>query len=124
MYHSIIIEESLKNPDVLKKYKILRTKFSAEENWHLHIVEIPDIKKAIAEVQEAMVNDAQYYFHIYNEGKALVIVFKNKIFRLDPNNDLTWQEAKEYGAKKLGIPIGELDFCPNKISEEDSWYNR
>lgn len=123
MYHSIIIEESLKNPEVLGNYRILRTRFAPEENWHLHIVEIPGpLKKTIKEIQEAMVSDEPWYFHIYDEGETLIVIFKEKIFYLDPNDESTWQEAREYGGKKLGIPPEELDFRPRRISEEDSWY--
>ena len=124
MYHSIIIEESLENPKVLENYKILRTKFSPEKNWHLHIVEIPEPEKAIKEIQEAMMTDKPYYFHIYNEGKALIIVFNDKVFYLNPNDQLTWKEARAFGARKLNIPSEQLDFYPTRISEEDSWYNR
>lgn len=125
MYHSIIIEESLENSEILKNYTILKTKFKPEENWHLHIVEIPEpIEKAIKEIQEVMVTDEPYYFHIYNEGKTLIVIFKDKVFHLNPNDESTWQEARGYGAKKLNIPSEELDFFPRKISEEDNWYNR
>ena len=125
MYHSVIIEESLKNPEVLDDYKILRTKFSPEEDWHLHIVEIPEPPdKAIKEIQEAMVSERPYYFHIYNEGKTLIVVFKDKFFQLDPSNKSTWQEAQKYGALKLNIPSDQLDFYPSRISEEDDWYAR
>ena len=125
MYHSIIIEESLENPEILKNYEILRTKFAPKENCHLHIVEIPEpLEKTIKEVQEAMVADKPYYFHIYDEGKTLIVIFKDKVFHLNPNDEPTWREAREYGAKKLNIPSEELDFYPRKISEEDNWYNR
>lgn len=125
MYHSVIIEESLEKPDVLRNYKILRTKFSAKKNWHLHIVEIPDsLEEFIKEIQGAMVSDKPFYFHIYNEGKTLIIVFKDKIFHLNPIDKSTWQEAREYDASKLNIPAEELDFYPSEISEEEEWYNR
>lgn len=125
MYHSIIIEESLENPKVLENYKILRTKFSKKKNWHLHIIEIPEPpEEAIEGIQEAMVEDKPFYFHIYNEGKTLIIIFKDKVFYLNPADTSTWKEALEYGAFKLNIPVEELDFYPRKISEEDNWYNR
>lgn len=125
MYHSIIIEESLQKPEVLENYKILRTKFSEKQNWHLHIVEIPEpTEKAIKEIQEAMVVDKPYYFHIYDEGKTLIVIFKDKVFHLNPNDELTWREAREYGGSKLNIPPEQLDFFPSKISEEDNWFNR
>jgi len=125
MHRSIIIEESLKNPEVLKNCKILRTKFSVEENWHLHIVEIEEsLGEFIKKIQEAMVSDKPYYFHIYDEGKTLIVVFKDIIFHLNPSNESTWKKAREYGGSKLNIPPEQLDFYPTKISEEDSWFNR
>jgi len=124
MYHSIIIEESLKTSKVLEGYKTLRTKFSSKQNWHLHIVEITEPEKAIKEIQEAMVIDKPFYFHIYNEGKTLIVIFKDKVFHLNPNDQSTWQEARTFGARKLNIPVEQLDFYPTRISEEDDWYNK
>ena len=124
MFHAIIIEESLVRPEVLKNYKILRTKDSKRENWHLHIVEIPEPEKAIPEFQAAMVGDRPYYFHIFDEGKILIVVFKDKVFYLDPNDKITWKDARAFGAGKLNIPSEQLDFYPTRISEEDVWINR
>lgn len=125
MYHSIIIEESLENPKVLEKYKILKTKLSPEESWHLHIVEISEpLEEAIRKIQNAMLPDKPYYFHIYNEGKTLIIIFKDKIFHLNPIDQSTWREVRKYGASKLNIPPEQLDFYPSKISEEEDWYSR
>ena len=124
MFHSIIIEESLAKPRVLRNYKILKTKTWAEAGWHLHIIEITEPKKAIKEIQGAMVEDKPFYFHIYNEGKTLIIVFKNKVFRLGPKDKKTWQEARAFGASKLNIRPEQLDFYPTKISQETRWYNR
>jgi len=124
MHHSIIIEESLKDPKVLENYKILRTKFSAKNNWHLHIIEIPDLEKAVKEIQEAIVEDKPYYFHIYDEGKTLIVIFKDKIFNLNPRDLTTWKEARAFGAGKLNIPAEQLDFYPSEISLEDNWYNK
>jgi len=124
MYHSIIIEESLKDQKVLENYKILRTKFSAKNNWHLHVIEILEPEKAIKEIQEAMVEDKPYYFHIYNEGETLIVIFKDKIFNLNPRDLATWKEARAFGAEKLNIPAEQLDFYPSEISLEDNWYNK
>jgi len=127
MYHSIIIEESLENSKVLENYKILRTKFEPAErpddiNWHLHIIEILELEKAIKEFQAAMVSNKPYYFHIYDEGSTLVVVFKDKVFHLNPNDQSTWKDARTFGASKLGIPPKQLDFYPSRISEEDNWF--
>ena len=125
MYHSIIIKESLEKPEVLNDFKIIRTKLSSGEKWHLHIVEIPELSEdIISRIQGAMVSNEPYYFHIYDEGKSLVVVFKDKVFDINPADKVTWKEAIAYGAQKLNIPPEQLDFYPSKISEEDDWYNR
>jgi len=119
MYHAVVIEESLGNKEVLKDFKILETKIG--EDWKLDILEIPDVDDAIAKIQPAMVKDQPYYFHIFDEGKTLVIVFRQKVFRVDPNDISTWSEVAEYGSKELNIPIDQLDFYPTKISDEPEW---
>ncbi len=119
MYHAIVIEELLKDKNVLKEFKILKTKISGD--WHLHILEISDPKIAVSKIQKAMVSDKPYYFHIFNDGKNLIVVFRDKIFHLDPNNQKTWQEAMKYGSEKLNIPEEQLDFFPTRISEEAEW---
>ncbi len=129
MYHLIVIEESLEDPKILENYKILRTKFEPAEgpdniDWHLHIVEIPEPEKTIKEFRAAIVSDKSYYFHIYDEGSTLIIAFKDKVFHLDPNDKLTWEDARIFGASKLNIPAEQLDFYPSRISEEDDWFNR
>lgn len=122
MYHSIIIEESLQKPEILKKYKILRTKFSKKSNWHLHIIEIPEPEKAIKEIQLALIKDKPFYFHIFDEGKTLIVVFKDRVFYLNPDDENSWKDARTFGAAKLNIPQEQLDFYPTKISLEDDWY--
>ena len=120
MYHAIIIEESLKNKEVLKKYKILRTKIG--KVWHMSILEIKDPEGAIFDIQQAMLESEPYYFHIYDEGEHLIIVFKDKIFRVDPNDRSTWQAPKDYAETVLGIPPEQLDFYPSQFSYEDEWF--
>ena len=123
--HAIIIEESLVDKSVLKKHKIIRTKFLPEPtNWRLHIVELyGSLNEAITEIQYSMVSDNPFYFHVYDDGKTLVVVFKNNYFSLDPNNKITWVDARVYG-NRLGIPDKQLDFFPTKISEEEIWLNK
>lgn len=122
--HAIIIEESLANKEILEKHRILRTKFLPPPvSWRLHIVELyGTLDETIAEIQYSMVSDKPFYFHIYDEGETLIVVFKNNYFTLDPNNKITWMEAKLYGSK-LNIPAEQLDFYPTRISEEEVWFN-
>lgn len=123
--HAVIIEECLANKEILKKHRILRTKFLPEPiNWRLHIVELyGSLEEAIAEIQYSMVSDKPFYFHIYDEGITLIVVFKNNYFTLDPNDKITWMDAKIYGSR-LNIPAEQLDFYPARISEEDDWIKK
>lgn len=118
---AIVIEESLKDKSVLDNYKIIRIKKSG--SWHLHVLEISNAEEAIKDIQAAMVSDQPYYFHIYDEGKNLIIVFKEKYFLIDPNNQSTWGDVIKYGLS-LNIPKEQLDFYPQKIADEDNWFNK
>ena len=60
MYHSIVIKESLEDKEVLNNFKIINTKISGD--WYLHILEIPNAKSAIGQIQKAMVTDKPYCF--------------------------------------------------------------
>ena len=57
----------------------------------------------------------EFYFHFYR-GDELIIVFRNKIFRVTTNPS-SWKDAIEYG-KNLKIPIKQLDFIPYKVEDE------
>lgn len=120
MHHSIVIEESLKDKSALDKYKILRTKVS--EDWHLRVIEVTDVDGFITTIKNAMVTDKPYYFHTFDDGKELIIAFREKVFKIDPNDKNTWFEAQKYGGEKLGIPGEQLDFAPSNFADEDRWY--
>ena len=121
MYHSIVIEESLDDKNVLKNLKILNTKIDGD--WHLHIIEVPDedLETTLKLLQSHLVKNRPYYFHFYNDGKNLIIVFRKKVFRMDPKDKNTWQEAQEYGDKILKISVEQLDFYPTRFSDEENW---
>lgn len=121
MYHSIVIEESLKDKIILEKYKIVRTKIG--DKWHLHVIELEDPECFINDIQENMVSDEPYYFHIYNNESYLKVIFKHKVFNLDPKDKSTWIKAQNYGAEKLNIPAEELNFIPNNFKQENDWFN-
>ena len=117
--HAIVIKQSLTNKDVLKDFRILNSKES--DDWDLHILEISNPDKAIEKIQPAMVKDKAFYWHIYDEGKMLIVVFRDKVFRMDPKNRKSWKEAQEYGEKELSIPAEQLDFYPTTYHDEPEW---
>ena len=118
-YHAVVIEQSLEDKGVLENFKIINTKQSGD--WDLHILEIDNIDQAIKTIQSAMVDDKPFYWHIYDENEVLIVVFREKFFKLDPKDKSTWSEAQKYGAELLGIPPEQLDFYPSQFSDEPEW---
>lgn len=121
MNHAIVVEESLTNKQVLKYFTILETKKPQKEgDWTEHILHIPDPDLFIEKIQKAMKRNKPFYTHIYNNGISLTIVFKDQIFRVNPNNPNTWINVKKY-AINSGFPKEQLDFYPTRIAEEKEW---
>jgi hypothetical protein len=102
----------------LRNYKILNTK--TDQDWHLHIIAVPEPNVFIAEIQQAMMSDKPFYFHVYDNGASMKIVFKGAVFRVNPNNKNTWVAAQKYGLS-LNITRSQLDFFPTRIREEEKW---
>ncbi len=117
-YHAVVIEQSLQDRKVLEKFKILNTKHDGD--WDLHILEIKDPYAAIRIIQPAMVTDDEFYWHIYDRGESLIVVFREKYFEMNPNNPKTWVEAQDYG-KSLGIIPDQLEFYPLQFLDEPEW---
>ena len=118
-YRGVIIEESLKNPDVLKEILILSTEIEpvTEEhqtpwikNWTIHTVEIPNTKatEVTLKLSQSLEND--WYADFKNELYHYII-FANKVFKVNLKEPVGYKDAKEYGIS-LGIPDYQLDFAP------------
>lgn len=118
MYHAIVVTESLANNRVLNDYRVLETKL--ENGKHFNIVLVTDPDEFSGRVQKAMMSNKPYYFHIYDNGISMRVVFKDAIFRINPNNKNTWVPVQRHGLM-LGIPRAELDFYPTRIKEEEKW---
>lgn len=121
-YQGTIIEESLKDPSVLKLVKITSTKVEdvTEEHktpwlkqWTLHAVEIPESKAQ--EVAEALshaidTTHGNWYADFKTETHHYII-FPNKVFFIDRTKKEEYAAATEYGIS-LGIPSYQVDFSP------------
>jgi hypothetical protein len=103
MWQGTIIEQSLTNSDVLESLNV--TKTWADEDWVLHDFEAGE--EAVPAIQQSLA-DGPWYVHLWR-GKEIIIIFKERIFRVHRFDKATWQEAIEYGKSK-GIPIEQLDF--------------
>lgn len=114
-YHGIIVDASQKYRSIFKNLRILGGRKSKDGKWVLHkiVVGADGLGDMISRLQNNMLPG--YYFHFYRDGE-LIIVFKDRIFRVKPDRT-TWNEAVEYG-KSLGIPESQLDFYPCRVEDE------
>jgi hypothetical protein len=117
MYRGILIEESLMDWRLVNKLNITSVKVcknpnDSEQLWHLYTVLVTD--QDIKDISEYL-KPAGYYTHFgsVNEG---IVVFPQRIFRMNPNERVTWQEAINYGLK-MGIPEKQMSFTFEGLME-------
>lgn len=104
-YRGTIVENSLNDKEILKNIKIQKTK--NDEDWVLHDVSVNE--KQIEKFGRYL-NNGPWYMNFWKDNKEdMIVVFKDKSFRIKYSDKRTWQEAIEYG-KTLGIPEEQLDF--------------
>lgn len=123
-YKGTIIEESLKNKDVLKKINILSTKVEPVvikhqtpwlKQWTLHKIEISEDKaEEIAKKLGDSLDTEHNWYADYKNEKWHYIIFRNKVFKIDRDNAKQYPEAKKYGIS-LGIPEHQVDFSPDIV---------
>ena len=118
-FKGVVIEESLKNKEILKNLKIISTKVEKVteahktpwlKQWTLHTVEIPEelIEKTAEELKNSLEKEHNWFMHFW-KGDLLIVIFKDKIFKLPKNDKKTWRPAINYGIS-LGIPKYQLNF--------------
>lgn len=121
-YKGTIIEESLKNKEVLKKINILSTNVepivakhqtSWLKQWTLHKVEILEDKaEEIAKKLSTLLDTEHNWYADYKNEKWHYIIFRNKVFKINRNSAEQYLEAKKHGIS-LGIPEYQVDFSPD-----------
>jgi hypothetical protein len=100
-----IIENSLRDKSILEQLTITRTWF--EGDWVLHDVETNEEQVLLI---QNFLNDGPWCVHFWEQGNdEVIVVFKDKIFRIAYSNKDSWKEAIAYG-RSLGIPEKQLDF--------------
>ena len=123
-YKGVIIAESLKRTEVLKKIKIIETKVEKViekhrtpwlEQWTLHNVEIPEEKAD--EIAQEISKSFDYshgsaWYADFKNAQHHYIIYKNKIFKIDRSKPGEYQAATDYGIS-LGIPDDQVDFAPS-----------
>ena len=116
-----IIEESLKDSDVLelvKPYFFSQRIENIPENecpvWHINEYHVPDEK--IEELLEVLKEGIKltWYIHAFNESK-LYIVLSNRFFPVSLQRDETWEEMIEYGVKVANVERYFLENVPLNV---------
>ena len=120
-YTGIIIEESLRQSDVLNKLKIISTEIEEVTRshntpwvsvWTIHTIEIleKDAEIVANEISKSIdeKHSSSWYVEFKNNRNQYVI-FYDKIFCINKNNEKEKLEAINYGLS-IGIPEQQLDF--------------
>lgn len=126
-YTGVIIEESLKQTDVLEKVRILSTKVETVtkehstphlKQWTLHSIEVEEnnAEQVANELSKSIRGGAIHdtWYADYKNETTHFIIFPNKVFKVDRRSKEEYDKAKEYGIS-LGIPPHQVDFHPEVI---------
>ncbi len=123
MYTGIIIEESLVDKSILKRFRILETKVEEVtgrhrtpwlKKWTLDTVEVPDADAEADAVLLSKGMDAAHgnaWYADYKNEKIHYIIFHGKVFRIERSDPKGYRAVKKYGTQ-VGIPEYQLDFSP------------
>ncbi len=124
-YEGIIIEESLANKQVLGEVVIKDTRIEPAvekhrtpwlKQWTLHTVGIPENNGWLVArlLSHSFDTEHNAWYADFKNNLAHYIVFPDKVFAVDLNNPVLYQEAKAHGLA-LGIPEYQVDFAPKDI---------
>jgi len=122
-YRGVVIQESLKDPSVLRDVVILATKIEPVteahktpwvQQWTLHTVEVADDSaEAVAQKLSTAIDQSRqgHWYADFKDARTHYIIFRHKIFRIDRKRQ-NYDAPKRYGLA-LGIPEYQLDFSPD-----------
>ena len=121
-FTGIIIEESLRDKNILKEMKILSTEVERVvgehktpwlKQWTMHSVEISESQadEVAKKISKALETKHNWYADFKNDNTHYII-FRNKVFRVDRAKPEQYKKVTEYGVS-LGIPDHQLDFSPD-----------
>lgn len=106
-YLGIIVEQSLRDPQVREALQVVAVKHGANWSFWLDSAGVGELEEHIRVIQTNMVSDEYWYAH-YFRGNELVVVFRDAVFRVT-TDPATWEPAIAHGLAR-GIPRNELDF--------------
>ena len=116
-YRGDIIEESLKNKEILKKLNIISTRVEKVTDkhqtpwlsqWTLHTIEIKDDEADnLAEKLSEALEPKHGWYIDYRNDKYHFVIFKDRVFKLDRNKKSDYNEMIKYGLS-IGTPDYQL----------------
>ncbi len=118
-YKGVIIEESLKDINIIKELKIVDTHVSKTteesgtpwlEKWTLQTVIIPENKVEEYSKRLSKLIDKKHISNWYcdfRNDKNHYVIFSDKIFKLDINKREDYIEMRKYGIE-IGVPEYQL----------------
>ncbi len=107
MWHAWLIEQSLDDQSLFRKFKTVKMKSEAED-WKEHIVEIPEDKVPEAVEFLKLHLKAKWYAHMI-EGNRITVIFRGMIFGGKEGDDFS--EIEEYGIAH-GVPKEQMEVSP------------
>lgn len=120
-FKGVIIEESLKYPEVLSGITITSTKVETVTDehgtpwlarWTLHSVEIPaEEAPLIADEIRRCLDDRDNWYADFRNDRSHFVIFRERVFRIERGDRIGYGEVVRYGMS-LGIPKRQLDFSP------------
>lgn len=116
-YKGDIIEESLKDGDILKEVKIVSTRVEkvTDEHqtpwlsqWTLHTIEVNENEADSLAQELSKALDPEHGWYVdFRDDKYHFVIFANKVFKLDREKKSDYDEMIEYG-KTHGTPDYQL----------------
>jgi len=106
-----VILESLQDPNCLESIEpyLIKTRVCAMpaekiKTWHVQRYRLPRHRVlAIAQVIAAKFAPGEWYVHFFSEQQnEMVVIMRNRTFRLPKHRDVTWDEMIAYG-ESVGI---------------------
>lgn len=121
IFHGVVVEKSLKEGIICEDLFTV-IKIDKNSDWGIKVVEVSEdiFDVSLAKLQESMANGT-WYEHFYDDSDTLVIVFKDKIFKVSKAKE-TWCDMLEYG-KALNISEEQLNIYPLEFEQEDDYLN-
>ena len=136
-YHAEVINLSLKDKKMLKKFPIIKCQSRFLGLCKIYTISIPEknIDESVNAFQQNMSTALNKEWYItFHTSENVIIVFREKVFNLsgkgikpvyqkcidtaDAEDKDNWEEMIQY-AKSLGIPDEQCDFLPENFAQQE-----